>query len=161
MITHSCTYTYTLVAFSGGTGWIAPRWTEFLFIFLSAPAHGFLRIYSSCSEDCPNPPLWLTGVCPELFSRKGPFFLDPKPELKRVLQDLNSPASSRHHRSLVQRGTLGGRWSYNYRLENSNISSCHFCLFPAITVISGQTGINRPLQVEKHLTLDWLHAGTS
>lgn len=59
---------------------------------------------------------------------------------------------SRHLRLLIQRGTWGGRWSYNYRLGKSYISSCCFCLFPAITVIIGQIGINRPPQVENHLT---------
>lgn len=59
---------------------------------------------------------------------------------------------SHHRRLLIQRDTLDGRWSYNYRSEKSHISCCCFCLFPDITVISGQIGTNTPPQVERHLT---------
>lgn len=78
----------------------------------------------------------------------------------RVKMKVAQPLSG-HLLLLIQRATLGGRWSYNYRLEKGTISSCCFCLFPAITVISGHIGINRPPQVENLSLRDLSHTESS
>lgn len=122
---------------------------------MSAPVYCFTRIYSAfwAHTDCPNSLFWM--VEPLQNSLGGKMALSSlipgqSPDENNRPKQAQPP--SRHLRLLIQRGTWGGRWSYNYRLEKSHLSSCCFCLFPAITVISGQIGINRPPQVENHLT---------
>lgn len=122
---------------------------------MSAPVYGFTRIYSAfwAHTDCPNSLFWM--VEPLQNSLGGKMALSsliPGQSPDENNRPTQAQPPSRHLRLLIQRGTWGGRWSYNYRLEKSHLSSCCFCLFPAITVISGQIGINRPPQVENHLT---------